>query len=96
MTRPATTKNYFTFVKGLITEASPLTHPENASFDEDNMDLRADGSRWRRLGLDYETSYTKQVKSHTNANVKVWAFDAFEWRGVGGLGSKNHVILLIW
>jgi hypothetical protein len=44
-----------TFVRGLITEASPLTFPENASIDEDNYVLNREGSRQRRLGMDYES-----------------------------------------
>ena len=36
-----------TFVKGLITEASPLTFPDNASLDELNFILNKDGSRRR-------------------------------------------------
>ena len=42
-----------TFVKGLITEASPLTFPENASLDELNFILNKDGSRQRRLGMEF-------------------------------------------
>ena len=48
-----TEKLYRSFVKGLITEASPLTFPENASIDEKNFVLNRDGSRSRRLGVDY-------------------------------------------
>lgn len=39
------------FVGGLVTEASPLTFPENASLDEKNFVLNRDGSRRRRLGM---------------------------------------------
>lgn len=46
------------FVKGFITEASPLTFPDNASIDEANFVLNEDGSRQRRLGLDYEAGGT--------------------------------------
>jgi hypothetical protein len=45
-------KQYNTFVKGLVTEAGPLTYPENASLDEENFVLNRDGSRQRRLGMD--------------------------------------------
>ncbi len=64
-----------TFVKGLITEASPLTFPENASLDEVNFRLLRDGSRDRRLGqypinktslpytrLEFEKMYAKAYK----------------------------------
>jgi hypothetical protein len=39
------------FVKGLITEASPLTFPDNASLEEQNFVLNRDGSRERRSGM---------------------------------------------
>jgi hypothetical protein len=39
-------------VAGLITEASPLTYPENASVDEDNTVITRRGNRRRRLGID--------------------------------------------
>lgn len=50
-------KEYNTFVKGLVTEAGPLTFPENASLDEENMVLNRDGSRQRRLGMDFESGH---------------------------------------
>lgn len=46
------TKNYWTFVQGLITEAGPLTFPENAALSLDNVVLNMDGSIEPRLGLD--------------------------------------------
>lgn len=61
MPRAETAKIYRTFVKGLITEASPLTYPENASTDEDNMILSRRGNRARRLGVDFETNYVLLV-----------------------------------
>lgn len=50
-------KNYRSFVKGLITEANELTYPEGSSIDEDNFVLNRDGSRSRRLGIDFENLY---------------------------------------
>ena len=44
-----------TFVKGLITEASELTFPENASVDELNCSLERDGTRRRRKAVALET-----------------------------------------
>jgi hypothetical protein len=58
MPRVASEKQYNSFVKGLITEASPLTFPENAFLDGDNIVLKRDGSFARRLGIDYEDGYT--------------------------------------
>lgn len=53
----ATEKQYYTFVKGLITEASPLTFPENTSLAEDNFVLERTGTRRRRLGVNFEPGY---------------------------------------
>ena len=51
-------KAFRSFVKGLVTEANQLTFPENASVDEANFVLNRDGSRFRRLGVDYESAYS--------------------------------------
>jgi hypothetical protein len=63
-------KEYRTFVQGLITEAGPLTFPENASKDENNFVLNRKGYRSRRLGLDYENSYQKNNLSNTFYEVE--------------------------
>jgi hypothetical protein len=44
-----------TFVQGIITEASPLNFPPNATSDEENFNLSRTGLRQRRLGLDWES-----------------------------------------
>lgn len=61
MTQQSTKKEYTTFVKGLVTEAGPLTFPENASIDEANCVLNRDGSRQRRLGMDLEDDFVLQA-----------------------------------
>lgn len=58
MTQQSTKKEYNSFIAGIITEAGPLTFPENASLDEANFVLNRDGSRQRRLGMDFESDYT--------------------------------------
>ena len=67
-------REYLTFVKGLITEASALSFPENASIDEDNFVLNRDGSRQRRLGFDYEESAV-----HTDTSI---AYNATENKAI--------------
>ena len=54
MPRAISNKNYRTFVKGMITEASPLTYPEEASLSEDNCIVFSKGNRVRRLGFEME------------------------------------------
>lgn len=46
-----------TFVKGLVTEASPLSFPPNTCLDVLNFKLQKDGTNFRRLGLDFEDNY---------------------------------------
>jgi hypothetical protein len=49
------------FIKGLITEASALTFPDSASIVDENFVLLRDGSRKRRLGMDYEDDYIEEA-----------------------------------
>ena len=75
-------KTYFTFVKGIVTEASPLIFPENASIDEDNFVLNRDGSRQRRLGVDYEDDYVLKDSGSTYANLDTAAYGVTKWNNV--------------
>jgi len=70
MARSRATAEFTSFINGLITEASPLDFPENSSFDEENFVLKRDGSRQRRLGLDYESNYALTTTSLANAQVQ--------------------------
>ena len=78
MTQQSTKKEYNSFIQGIITEAGPLTFPENASLDEANCVLNRDGSRQRRLGIDFEDDFVLR-------NVTVLSNDAvasFRWKNV--------------
>lgn len=62
-------------MKGLITEASFLTYPEDSSIDESNTVISRKGNRTRRLGIDYEDSHVMvdmDVVSDTVVNEFVW------------------------
>lgn len=54
MARGKADKEYRSFVRGLITEATGLTYPEGSCRDLDNIDLGTDGSARRRLGISQE------------------------------------------
>ena len=79
------------FVKGLITEASPLTFPDNASLDEMNMVLNKDGSRRRRLGMDYEAGYSLFNSGQTSDPSLV--FTPFVWKQPGGYTNKEFLVI---
>ncbi len=81
------------FVKGLITEASPLTFPENASLDEDNFNLRRDGSRDRRLGMDLEVDYQTVDTGITTPISEDIPVSTFSWENAGGIPSRTFVVV---
>lgn len=67
------------WVRGLITEASPLNFPEGASVDEENFILDRDGSRRRRYGMEYEEYYTTMELGSSISSV---AIQNFLWKNV--------------
>lgn len=84
---------YNNFVKGLITEASPLNFPENASFDEENFVLSRKGTRARRKGMALETGAISISGSSTAGELRTVYPNAFIWEGANGnTGSRIAVV----
>lgn len=81
------------FVAGLVTDANPLTFPDNASIEEQNMILNIDGSRQRRLGLDYEEDYQEITTTITNASTLDKAINTFKWDNAGG-DPENSILVV--
>lgn len=79
------------FSKGIITEASPLTFPDNASINENNLVIENDGSRRRRYGMDYETNY--KILSTTQPLTENLAFSSFVWKAPGGYTESEFVVV---
>ncbi len=94
MARTGGVVNYNTFVKGLITEASPLTFPENATMREENFDLRRDGTRARRLGMEYEASYV-QNSSTNKDTVNSSSIVSHEWFNAGNSQNENFLVVQV-
>jgi hypothetical protein len=90
MPRAVANKLYRTFVKGLITEAGPLTYPENASIDEDNCVISRKGNRYRRFGFDLEKDFRVPVYylndtadfSDPHKQLSDVAIKTFKWEAV--------------
>lgn len=85
MARQTGLGEFNSFTRGIITEASPLTYPERASLDEENLVLNRNGSRRRRLGVDFETGYaftttTAPSGLYSTGNLAV---SSFLWENVG-------------
>lgn len=81
------------FVKGLITEASPMTFPENASIDEVNLIPQRDGSRKRRLGMNYESGFV-QLTSTASISEDV-NYSSYSWKGPGGYTNIEFAVVQI-
>ena len=80
-----------TFVKGLITEASELTFPENASVDELNCALERDGTRRRRQALTYEDNYVlSDVVIPQGALVQT-----LDWFNVAGQTNLEFLVVQV-
>lgn len=95
MTRQINSVEVNSFVAGLITEASPLTFPPNASLDEDNFILNRDGSRQRRLGMDLEEDrviHSTSIPLPVDGNV---ATSSVRWSNAGGNPDKDLIVLQI-
>ena len=83
------------FVGGLITDASPLTYPENMSFVDINMELNSDGSRQRSLGIDYEPNHQIIDSGFTSSSVSSIATKTYKWENVGGDPSLTFICVQI-
>lgn len=81
------------FIQGLITEASPLNFPANASVDEENFELNRDGTRDRRLGMDLEDGYTYRPTTLTSlTDTKI---NTYKWYSVAGDNSDEFLVVQI-
>ncbi len=92
MARQKTSVEYNNFTKGFITEASPLTFPENASLDEENMNINRDGSRQRRFGITW-ASNAHIISDVTPISVSEEATNSFTWKSAGNDGNVNLGVL---
>lgn len=95
MTRQINAVEINKFVGGLITEASPLTFPPNASLDEDNFVLFRDGSRDRRLGMDFETGFNNILTDVMVPTTGDIATTSIRWSNAGGDASKTLLVVQI-
>ena len=79
-----------TFVKGLITEAGPLTYPEGASLDESNFVLNRDGSRQRRFGIQFEDGGTPRAATSIGTDD---VLASFQWSNPANEGAVSFLVV---
>ena len=97
MPRVAATKPHLSFIKGYITEVSPLSTPEDIAYDILNTVINRDGSVQRRLGVDYESGYDIDPVQLANEppedDAARYAFPIWEWANVRNEGDKSYYVV---
>lgn len=83
------------FSAGLITEASPLNFPPNAEWDGENFLMFRDGSRQRRLGLDWELGTPFVPTGETTDTISDSGFHVYKWEGVSGKPELDFLVVQI-
>lgn len=92
MTKQGTRVEVNTFVRGLITEASPLDFPANASLDEVNFELLRNGTRRRRLGMDLEQGAEFVDATPLNGMYRERVVNTYVWQDADGEGNDYLVV----
>jgi len=82
-----------TFIGGLVSEASPLNFPPNASKEEENFVLKKNGTRDRRLGLDLENNNTIRSTGVAPSSLADTAFSTFKWFGAGSVPTNEFSVV---
>lgn len=82
------------FIAGLVTDANPLTFPDNASVEEENFVLNIDGSRKRRLGMDFEEDFV-EIETTQAIGGDEPAFSSYKWNNAGGDPEKSILVIQI-
>ena len=83
------------FIAGLVTDANPLTFPDNASLEEENFVLNIDGSRRRRLGMDFEEDFVEVTTTIADADSTEPAFSSYKWDSAGGDPEQSILVIQI-
>jgi hypothetical protein len=99
-------KKYFSYIKGINTEAPLVDWPDGYSIDEQNFDLLIDGSRRRRPGLAIESTTTVGEGGPVVVYEPAITFDGssvdascatkpYRWSDAGLVSSNNLVVLQV-
>lgn len=80
------------FSKGLITEATGLSFPENACTETFDCIFKKTGEVSRRKGFEYESSYSLFTLTAARENSAV---SSFTWVAAGGDGNANFTVVQV-
>lgn len=79
-------------MKGLITEAGPLTYPENATIAEDNTVLYRAGNRSRRLGIGLEVPGSLSATEFIPSQFHQAAVTEYRWDAVNNDANLTFLV----
>lgn len=89
MPRQQTAKAQNKFIRGLITETTALSFPEDACTETFNCVFDETGRVTRRLGFDLEDGWTLGSAVSTETNE---VFTEFVWKGAASTGDKSFLV----
>ena len=81
------------FIQGIVTEASPLNFPKDATLDEQNFELGKDGVRKRRKGIQYELNGANVDVSDVSLDPAKAAISSYKWLEAGGVPENNFLVI---
>jgi hypothetical protein len=93
MVKPVQKVEISSFVKGFLTEASPLNFPADASRDEENFVLNKDGSRDRRLGINFEEGYQVRSTGYNEVDIIDAAITQYRWVNAGNDANNEFIVV---
>jgi hypothetical protein len=81
--------------RGLITEASPLQFPPDATRDERNYEIKTDGTRRRRFGVGYEVNYTLTETGLLTDELDSVSVGTYTWSTVGNDTELTIIVVAV-
>lgn len=78
------------FIRGRVSQSTRLNTPENAVTSDANCIFDETGVVSRRLGFDYETSYSTQTVSRSSSYINTYV-----WENVAGNGNIEFKVVQI-
>lgn len=86
-------KSYFAMPRGLNTESPLISFPDGYTTDEQNYELKLDGSRRRRAGIALETGGEQVlIEAGYEAGNPIRTFD---WENVASVPSINFLVMQV-
>lgn len=84
------------FQRGLITEANPLSPPVGSTKIEQNFTINNDGSRDRRLGIDFEENFIQNDVTDSVFSLRDrYSYGTYFWKSAGGIPLLDIAVVQV-